>query len=527
MDTSVSQSVPNPTQLTFESVLTRRYILASYWLVVLLAVPLWWTTTSIDRLSLPASRVGAQQNRELVFPVHVQIDLSPRSVADTLVQEVQRSLDADLDVQETSGIRIHVTSKENFPGAYQVVFDDGAQDPTVEGRRLSLGVTSEDDDMSNTISSMRLTDTLTTLLAPYSTLRSSFSQASRVVKYASRYRLAFTLLNEDAASGVAAMTWEVQDSISKHIAPVTGKLSMLHNFTIESQVQYHAPLAFEPRPVEGANGTVYGLTQEDLTIFINSADWTLSSSVSNDPVLHFVLFVPSAAHNPIRILGPDGLPVASNAFILPQWGGVVLYNPPASASPSSSRLSTSDLDSAFAIFHYQLMTLLGVPGLSAHLISNQSATFTDWQLDALLRRRAVENVMGSRETLRSIVRLVDQIENMPVGKDVQGDVQDALAALDQTYSAASTSPALALHHSSRALTLSSRAFFNPGMLALLYFPAEHKYAVYTPLFASVAAPLVATLVREVLAWRRARRASAAKTKSTVKGAQALERLKVE
>lgn len=40
------------------------------------------------------------------------------------------------------------------------------------------------------------------------------------------------------------------------------------------------------------------------------------------------------------------------------------------------------------------------------------------------------------------------------------------------------------------------------MLALLYFPAEHKYAVYTPLFASVAVPLVAAVVREIIAWRR-------------------------
>lgn len=42
------------------------------------------------------------------------------------------------------------------------------------------------------------------------------------------------------------------------------------------------------------------------------------------------------------------------------------------------------------------------------------------------------------------------------------------------------------------------------MLALLYFPAEHKYAVYAPLFASIAAPLLAAVLREVLAWRRAR-----------------------
>jgi GPI-anchor transamidase subunit S len=42
------------------------------------------------------------------------------------------------------------------------------------------------------------------------------------------------------------------------------------------------------------------------------------------------------------------------------------------------------------------------------------------------------------------------------------------------------------------------------MLALLYFPAEHKYAVYTPLFAPVTVPLLVTLLREVSAWRKTR-----------------------
>ena len=61
-------------------------------------------------------------------------------------------------------------------------------------------------------------------------------------------------------------------------------------------------------------------------------------------------------------------------------------------------------------------------------------------------------------------------------------------------------------YSAEALSLASRAFFNPGMLALLYFPAEHKYAVYTPLFASTMIPLIFTALREFLAWRRQRNA---------------------
>lgn len=36
--------------------------------------------------------------------------------------------------------------------------------------------------------------------------------------YSPRYRLAFTLLNEDAASGNAAMSWDVQEAIQSESA---------------------------------------------------------------------------------------------------------------------------------------------------------------------------------------------------------------------------------------------------------------------------------------------------------------------
>ena len=43
----------------------------------------------------------------------------------------------------------------------------------------------------------------------------------------------------------------------------------------------------------------------------------------------------------------------------------------------------------------------------------------------------------------------------------------------------------------------SKAYFNPTMLALLYFPNEHKYTVYAPFFGPVAVPLLAALAKEV------------------------------
>jgi hypothetical protein len=56
-----------------------------------------------------------------------------------------------------------------------------------------------------------LADLLSDLLVPYS---ASSSLEHRVVPYAPRYRLAFTLLNEDASEGHAATDWEVRSVIS-------------------------------------------------------------------------------------------------------------------------------------------------------------------------------------------------------------------------------------------------------------------------------------------------------------------------
>lgn len=83
-------------------------------------------------------------------------------------------------------------------------------------------------------------------------------------------------------------------------------------------------------------------------------------------------------------------------------------------------------------FSVQLLALLGVPSLPPTVrCAQHDSTLTDWQIDALLRRRILENVDKSTETLSSIVQLVDQIQSMPVGAGVKGDVQDALSALEK------------------------------------------------------------------------------------------------
>jgi phosphatidylinositol glycan class S len=84
----------------------------------------------------------------------------------------------------------------------------------------------------------------------------------RAIKYQPNVTLSFVLLNEDSAEGGYVRSWDIREAIAgescslcqrrkftdmaEHIKPHLDPLKDIFNFTIESQVLYHAPLTFEP-----------------------------------------------------------------------------------------------------------------------------------------------------------------------------------------------------------------------------------------------------------------------------------------
>ncbi|CAA7264338.1 unnamed protein product [Cyclocybe aegerita] len=486
----------DPSKLFFQKDSLRRSIVASYWILILLALPLWWYTTSIERLSLPSNRIQQQARNRLQLPITICIESNDAGLIRQADQELSNRITQyrqrwkGLDVRV---VAVAASSCGSGSDVYMVTPKSGS--PTIEKRTLFFP-------LDEARAPSRLADTLTSLLVPYTDLS---DLEHRVAQYSPRYRLAFSLLNEDATAGDAVLGWNIQQALKSYVNPVLRRLGPLHNFTIESQVQFHAPLGFTPWQLE----SVYAINPADLTVFVNSADWTLSSSSSNDPVLHFILFIPSAQRRPLRILDNDETLTQSNAFILPQWGGIVIFNP---EKPINGDLPLKDLNVVFSSFARQMHGLLGVPQLPSDVgHSGGASVISDWQLDALLRRRTLENEAASQDTLLSIIKLVDKIENMPVKEDVRGDVEGALNALTKMRDSSGKSLKETFTHSAQSFGLASRAFFSPGMIALLYFPAEHTYAVYTPLFASTVIPLFVAALRETKAWRRERHAASATT----------------
>lgn len=56
--------------------------------------------------------------------------------------------------------------------------------------------------------------------------------------------------------------------------------------------------------------------------------------------------------------------------------------------------------------------------------------------------------------------------------------------------------------SQEAVTSSERAFFDPSLLHLLYFPDDQKFAIYIPLFLPMAVPIFLSLIKIFLETRK-------------------------
>lgn len=53
----------------------------------------------------------------------------------------------------------------------------------------------------------------------------------------------------------------------------------------------------------------------------------------------------------------------------------------------------------------------------------------------------------------------------------------------------------------QAILASEKAFFDPSLLELLYFPEDQKFAIYIPLFLPISIPVILSLI-QAFKWLR-------------------------
>lgn len=309
-------------------------------------------------------------------------------------------------------------------------------------------------------------------------------QSTRALKYAPTYHLTFSLFTPTAAPSA----WEIRSALQQYFSPLLESFAFISNFTIDTQVQLYS--AFSPsirQPEHDESLNAWTLRKEDLSGFINAAEWPLSPSIGAGPTVNFVLYVPDQKQSPLMVKENGG-----SSWIIPQWGGVVILNLPASeteAQDTPTRLSKDALAPAMHTFSNQLMSLLGLP---------QSPASLPLRLSTLERVRAASLLFSASSTLGALARLYNALPSIPVPDKVAKSVDMTISHLQ--YACDNLRDGRfhgALEHARVAEAEAEKAFFERSMVGQVYFPDEHKVAVYLPLLGPIAVPLVMAALKEV------------------------------
>lgn len=307
----------------------------------------------------------------------------------------------------------------------------------------------------------------------------------RSMKHADTYHLAFSLFTP----GSQPSSWDIQAAVEEYISPLLHAYSPISNFTVDTQVQLYASFSpTAPLPEYDESQGAWTLKTEDLSAFINAAEWPLSPSIGSGPTINFILYVPDPSQSPM-VVKESG----ATSWIIPQWGGVFLLNPPLSKTaenPSNpSYLPQESLRPAFLTFSHQLLTLLGAPTTPSSL---------PFRLQTLIRIRAATLLFSASSTMGSLARLTESLPSIPIPASVATSVSTTLAHLTSACTHLQEGRfQAALTNARVAESEAERSFFEKSMVGQVYFPDEHKVAVYLPLLGPIGVPLVVGLLKEV------------------------------
>ncbi|KAI1459848.1 phosphatidylinositol-glycan biosynthesis class S protein [Annulohypoxylon moriforme] len=497
-----------------EDIQRRSWIVASFWFIVLFfGLPIWWKTTTIYRADLPLSQMmdwadGRACNP--VFPIRIAIDAPTLRSEETenLVRITQQALDTpnvdfkghhlQLEVSEPATISRAKDLARNSNIALTIRLSPGdvatssfdSQLPVLDvtyppnsipapnaassGLATYLAVQLRDafSEERNVMSYLLSTSSMPfEQRPPESTQDLSDSLSKRMtrsLKYSRTYHLTFSLFT----SGPVPSSWDIESAIDEYMKPILDMLGPIHNFTIDTQVQLYAN--------PGVQSQI--LSKEDLSSFINAAEWPLSPSIGGAPTVNFVVYIGN------QTIGTASETGTSQSWLIPQWGSVYLLPP-----PSADHVSSEILKQPILTFTSHLLSLLGTP---------QSGPLP-MRLSTLTRIRSADLLLRTSSSLGSLARLSLALPSISIPSSVADGVAKSMHHLQLACS--NLGGTSGLENARIADVEAERAFFEKSMVGQLYFPDEHKIAVYLPLLGPVGVPLVIGLLNQIKAWKKARK----------------------
>jgi phosphatidylinositol glycan class S len=111
-----------------------------------------------------------------------------------------------------------------------------------------------------------------------------------------------------------------------------------------------------------------------------------------------------------------------------------------------------------------------------------------------MRTNLIYFIQSATTTLQSLIQLLEGIDYIVINDEVGAAIRTSYQHIKMAKQLLAINDVdAAVQHAKIAHQSAEKAFFDPSMLALLYFPGEQKYAIYIPLFLPIMIPVIFSL----------------------------------
>lgn len=298
----------------------------------------------------------------------------------------------------------------------------------------------------------------------------------------------------------------MKQASERYLRPFLNEFSELSNFTLKSQWKYQVELQYASKQIKDDTkvGRHFALDKDSLPHIITSIERKLGTDVANKPCLHLVVYAPPCKLAPVHIY-KEGQRVSNfsfDSFISAKWGGIVIANPSDSVCAAASEDEVHQIQihshEVMDFVLYELRKIfeleIEVPLNFASIENLDQIAPRLWERDMYLRNGAIHLIASASSTLQSLIKLLDDIKNIVIGDHVAAEIHEAYENVVEAKKHLSGNEIHeTVKYARKAFIAAEKAFNDPSLLELLYFPEEQKYAIYIPLYLPIMIPVILSL----------------------------------
>lgn len=466
-----------------------------------LGLPLYFGTTTVHRADLPIDEINTLSDHlfdkiGISIPVYITSESGavPDSFLDRLNKEIRsETTNKHPELNNVWSLDLRPDDSNSNTEGYMVNIRKGSGDEKfhIHADKKKIDIYSVDlASSAEIIKDILLEEVFRSEIQEVSRIVSgSRKSAHDALPHSDVTNIVFSLLVEDGKP----VAWEVENVIERFDS-VLKSLGHISEFQVSTQIQYYSSLTHKPLSLIN-DQTKYIIAEEDLSTFINYGDWNINN-YDVHPTINFLIYFPTCNYENKRLLVQNS---ATNSFLVPQWGGVHVFNKnfPILRREDPITITESELAPVFEIFTVQLLRLLGAPDKPHAPVI---------KIDILTRLTTLQNLKRSLENLKSLVKVTDSLSEISIPDQTKLYVAECISEVERAIESLNANlNEIAVEASTRALLLSDSAFFDKEMVQQAYFPSEHKLAVFLPLLGPVASIIFLSLLRLFKDWKQPRK----------------------